>query len=130
MRGRDYGSVFVHYKPVGWTWSQDDIVTAMPLDRREYVTRNRAHARNLAATKERRNPLERYRRKYYRDRKLPLLEFSGDDRLALPVQNANMMKWVPMEAEGDDAEDAKDGVNLPIPSHLASYAADTAGDEL
>lgn len=130
MRGRDYGSVFVHYKPVGWTWSQDDIVTAMPLDRREYVARNRKHARDLAATRKRLNPLERYRRKYYRDRNLPLLEFSGDDRLALPVQNANMMKWVPMEAQGDDAMDVANGVNLPIPSHLLSYAAKKADDEL
>jgi|TARA_B110000208_G_C11320602_1_gene266088 hypothetical protein len=48
-----------------------------------------------------RAPLERYRRAYYRKRGLPLLEFAGDDRLALPVQNAAMMKWVAMDDEDE-----------------------------
>ena len=32
MRGRDYGSVFVHYKPVGWSWQPEDIIAAVTPD--------------------------------------------------------------------------------------------------
>ena len=84
MRGRDYGSVFVHYAPVGWNWTRDDIVGATTPDNFEIGPKEGLTDIGLP-------PFEVYRRKYYKDRGLPLLDFAGGDLLALPVQNAAMM---------------------------------------
>eukprot|EP00747_Dinoflagellata_sp_TGD_P082175 gnl/TRDRNA2_/TRDRNA2_161593_c0_seq1.p1 gnl/TRDRNA2_/TRDRNA2_161593_c0~~gnl/TRDRNA2_/TRDRNA2_161593_c0_seq1.p1 ORF type:complete len:349 (-),score=41.17 gnl/TRDRNA2_/TRDRNA2_161593_c0_seq1:244-1290(-) len=93
MRGRDYGSVFVHYKPVGWSWTPIDIAAAVTPDWRSKVE-DPARAEYLASVGL--PPLEIYRRKYYRNRGLPLLDFAGEDWLALPVQNADFMVQLPM----------------------------------
>jgi len=86
MRGRDYGSVFVHYKPVGWNWTETDIIAAVTPDsmRENFAGENMEEDPGLP-------PIETYRRDYYKKRGLGLLEFVGPDLLALPVQNAAMM---------------------------------------
>lgn len=96
LRGRDYGSVFVHFKPVGWSWTRMDMVAAVPPDsgeaKPEDPDRHAIFGLGLP-------PLKRYIRQYYKDRGLPLLDFYGHDRLALPVQNAAMMVEVVPHAE-------------------------------
>ena len=88
MRGRDYGSVFVHYKPVGWSWQPEDIIAAVTPDWHEpSVSRERQAELDAVG----RADFEVYRRKYFKERGLGLLDFVGGDLLALPVQNAAMM---------------------------------------
>jgi hypothetical protein len=89
MRGRDYGSVFVHYKPVGWTWEPEDIIAAVTPDWQEENPVPAGKQAMLDSVG--RAGFETYRRKYYKERGLGLLDFAGGDLLALPVQNAAMM---------------------------------------
>lgn len=65
MRGRHYGSVFVHYYPSDrWTWSKTDIITAVPLDWHEPVSRL-APARRAALEAAGGRPIDAFYEEYW-----------------------------------------------------------------